>query len=161
MDCVLAYGTTNGKVVPYIIKKQHNCKWTQVVLEQPGRYFKRLSESEKRDQADREICEIADQILAIGPTLADAYQQFFHSRDIDQSVLIYTPSIFSEIWEVPLLDVVEVKELSVFLVLLFGLSGKFEIKEWEIAAEAISALDDETHTLMSVYSPCSGKNRSH
>ena len=160
MDCVLAYGATDGREVPYIIKKQHNCKWIQVVLEEPGKNITDLFR-EKWDQAEVEICEIADQILAIGPKLAGAYQYYFHSRNIDQSVLIYTPSIFSEIWEVPLLDVVEVKELSVFLVLLFGLSGKFEIKGWEIAAEAISALDDETHTLMSVYSPCSGKNRSH
>ena len=132
-------------------------KWFLSNLEGTSKAFQRVKNGIR--QIGKFV--IADQILAIGPTLADAYQQFFHSRDIDQSVLIYTPSIFSEIWEVPLLDVVEVKELSVFLVLLFGLSGKFEIKGWEIAAKANSALDDETHTLMSVYPPCSGKNRSH
>ena len=146
MDCVLAYGATDGREVPYIIKKQHNCKWIQVVLEEPGRNITDLSEGEKWQQAEVEICEIADQILAIGPKLADAYQHYFHSRNIDQSVLIYTLKILPIIWDVPQVDVVEVKESTFLLVLLFGLSGKFEMEGWEIEIEAISALDDETYT---------------
>lgn len=145
MDCVLAYGASDGREVPYIIKKQHNCKWIQVVLEEPGKNITNLSEGEKWQQAEVEICEIADQILAIGPKLAVAYQHYFYSRNIDQTVLIYTPSIFSEIWDVPQLDVVDIKESSPFVVLLFGLSGELEIKWWEIVAEAMSASEDETH----------------
>ena len=107
MDCVLAYGATDGKVVPYIIKKQHNCKWIQLVLEEPGRNITNLSESEKWQQAEV--------VLPI-------------------------------IWDVPQVDVVEVKESTFLLVLLFDLSGKFEMEGWEIEIEAISALDDETYT---------------
>ncbi|XP_022798994.1 uncharacterized protein LOC111337037 [Stylophora pistillata] len=147
MDCVIAHGGTNGREVPYIIKKQHNCKWIQVVLEEPESNITNLSESEKWQQTEVEICEMADQILAIGAKLAVAYQHFYSGK-MDQNVSAYTPSIFSEICNVE-----QVKESPDFQVLLLGLSEKFEMKECEIAAEAIAALHNETYKLKFVYSP--------
>lgn len=155
MDCVIAHGVTQGREMPYIIKKQHNCKWIQVVLEEPERNITNLPESEKWQQTEVETCEMADQIVAIGSKLALAYQRCLDSRNAHQKVfnLTLTPDIFSETWDFAQFDGLEFKESQNFHVLLLGLNGKFEMKECAIAAEAVAALKDETYKLKFVYSP--------
>ena len=48
MDCVISYGVHLGRIIPSI-KKDHNCKWIQVVYSAPeeGGMYKSISESEK------------------------------------------------------------------------------------------------------------------
>ena len=94
MDCVVGHGVSLGKQVQFI-KKDHQCKWIQVVhtaSEELGMY-KNIWQGEQLHKIEVELCEMADQIVAIGPKLTDAYKGYLRGSKKEQNVINLTPSI--------------------------------------------------------------------
>ena len=157
--CVIGHGVHLGRQIQ-LIKQQHNCKWIQVVHTAPEElgmfktYADAISIGEKKHQAEVKLCELADQVVAIGPKLADAYSRYLRSCQKDQDVLNLTPSIFTEFSEVKQAT----EERNTFWVLVFdhGDSEDFELKGYDIAAQAIAELKENSYQLMFVGAP-SGK----
>ena len=101
MDCIIGHGVPLGRQIP-LIKRHHDCKWIQVVHTTPEelgmykRYEEAISKGEQKHEAEVKLCELADQVVAVGPKLADAYSRYLRSSRKDQDVINLTPSIFTE-----------------------------------------------------------------
>ena len=145
MDCVLGHGVALGRQIQ-IIKRNSNyshCKWIQVVHTAPEEIgmYKSISEGQKKQQTERELCKMADQVVTIGPKLTDAYKYQLRKQD----VFNLTPSIFTEFLEVqPASD-----ERRTFCVLVIesGDSEDFYVKGYDLAAKAIADLKDKSYKL--------------
>ena len=145
MDVVIGHGIHLGKQVPDIIKSRPECKWIQVVHTDPEEYgmFKIYADptakGEKKHDAEVKLCQQADQVVAIGPKLADTYS---HSCGVGK-VLDLTPGIFSEFASVKQ----DIEERRTFYVLVFGRgdSEDFQLKGYDIAARAVAELKDKKH----------------
>ena len=145
MDCVIGYGVQLGKQVQ-LIKHHHNCKWIQVLHADPEDLgiFKTnadaVSKGEEKCKLEVKLCELADQVVAVGPKLAEAFSGYLRPFQKDQNVLNLTPGIFSEF--------ADVKQASegrrTFSVLLLGTgdSEDFLRKGYDIAAQAIAKMKD-------------------
>ncbi|XP_068687978.1 uncharacterized protein [Montipora foliosa] len=150
IDYVIGHGLILGRQVQ-LIQKQLKCKWVQVVHTDPedlGRfkeYQNAISRAEEKHKAEIELCKLADEVVAVGPKLADQYSRHLRHCQRDQSVFKVTPSIFSEF------SVVKqaAEERSTFCVLVFGHGDTedFELKGYDIAAKAISELNEESYEL--------------
>ena len=160
VDCIIGHGVHLGRQIP-LIKRHHNhCKWIQVVHTAPEElgmfkcYADAISKGEKKHQTEVELCERADQVVAVGPKLADAYARYLRSCQKDQDVLNLTPSIFTEFSEVKQAT----EERNTFNVLVFGRgdSEDFELKGYDIAAQAVHELKEISYRLIFVGAP-SGK----
>ena len=101
VDCVIGNGAVLGRQVQGI-KRNHHCKWIQVVHTAPEElgmyksYADAISKGEKKHQAELKLCEKADQVVAVGPKLAEAFSGYLRACGKDQDVLILTPGILSE-----------------------------------------------------------------
>ena len=156
MDCVISYGVHLGRIIPSI-KKDHNCKWIQVVYSAPeeGGMYKSISESEKMLKAEIALCRMADQVITIGPKPGEAYKH--HLLPVKQEVDVFelTPSILSEFLEVEQAT----EERRTFSILLCESRDSCEDfigKGFYIAAEAIAMLKDQSYKLK-VVCPAGGK----
>ena len=143
VDCVIGHGDVLGRQVQ-IIKRHHHCKWIQVVHTAPeelGMYADGILRGEKKHQAEVKLCEKADQVVAVGPKLAEAFSGYLRACGKDQDVLNLTPGIFSEFSGVRQAT----KERETFSVLVFGCGDneEFQLKGCDIAARAIAELKDE------------------
>ena len=145
MDVVIGHGIHLGKLVPHIKESHPECKWVQVVHTDPEElsmfktYPHPTLKGEKKYHAEVKLCEQADQVVAVGPKLADTY-----SRSCGKGkVLVLTPGIFSEFAHLKQ----DTEERRVFHVLVFGRgdSGDFQLKGYDIAARAVAELKDEKH----------------
>ena len=153
VDCVIGHGAILGRQVQ-VIKRQCKCKWIQVVHTAPEElgmyksYADAISRGEKKHQADVKLCEKADQVVAVGPKLAAAFSGYLRPCGKDQDVLNLTPGIFSEFADVKQAT----QEISSFSVLVFGRSDSedFQLKGYDIAAQAIAELKDTTYKLVFV-----------
>ena len=153
VDCVIGHGAVLGRQVQ-IIKHHHHCKWIQVVHTAPEElgmykgYEEHISKGEKKHQVEIELCKLADQVVAVGPKLAEAFSGYLRPYGKDQDVLNLTPGIFSEFADVKQAS----QEISSFSVLVFGRgdSEDFQLKGYDIAARAISELNDMTYKLVFV-----------
>ena len=153
VDCVIGHGAVLGRQVQ-IIKRHHHCKWIQVVHTAPEElgmyksYADAISRGEKKHQAEVKLCEKADQVVAVGPKLAAAFSGYLRPCGKDQDVLNLTPGIFSEFADVKQAS----QEISSFSVLVFGRSDSedFQLKGYDIAAQAIAELKDTTYKLVFV-----------
>ena len=145
MDCVLGHGVALGQQIP-VIKRNPNyshCKWIQVVYTAPEEIgmYKSISEGQQMQQIEKELCEMADQVVTIGPKLTDAYKRQLGKKDVFNLM----PSIFSEF-----LDVQQASdEGRTFCVLVIesGDSEDFDVQGYGIAAEAIANLKSEPYQL--------------
>ena len=145
MDCVLGHGVALGQQIP-LIKRNPNyshCKWIQVVYTAPEEIgmYKSISEGQQMQQIEKELCEMADQVVTIGPKLTDAYKRQLGKKDVFNLM----PSIFSEF-----LDVQQASdEGRTFCVLVIesGDSEDFDVQGYGIAAEAIANLKSEPYQL--------------
>ena len=154
VDCVIGHGAVLGQQVQFIKRTHPNCKWIQVVHTAPEElgmykeYEKRISKGEKKHQVEVELCKLADQVVAVGPKLAEAFSGYLCPCGKDQDVLNLTPGIFSEFADVKQAS----QELGSFSVLVFGRgdSEDFQLKGYDIAAQAISELNDMTYKLVFV-----------
>ena len=153
MDCVVGHGVSLGKQVQFI-RKHHHCKWIQVVHSAPEELgmYKNIPQGGQLQKAEVELCKMADQIIAIGPKLADAYKHYLRGSKKDQNVFDLTPSIFSEFLNVEQAT----EEGSTFSVLVIGSGDSCEdfiLKGFDVAAQAVAELKDKSYKLKFVGAP--------
>ena len=154
VDCVIGHGAVLGRQVQFIKRTHPFCKWIQVVHTAPEElgmykeYEERISKGEKKHQVEIELCKLADQVVAVGPKLAEAFSGYLRPCGKDQDVLNLTPGIFSEFADVKQAS----QERSSFSVLVFGRGDTedFQLKGYDIAAQAIAELKDTTYKLVFV-----------
>jgi len=98
MSVVIGHGIHLGRQIPHIKESHPECKWVQVVHTDPEEYgmFKTYADptakGQKKHDTEVELCKQADQVVAIGPKLADTYS---HSCGKGE-VFDLTPGIFPE-----------------------------------------------------------------
>ena len=145
VDCVIGHGVQLGRQVQFI-KHQRDCKWIQVVHTDPEELgmFKNdadaVSKAEEKHKLEVKLCELSDQVVAVGPKLAEAFSGYLRPFQKDQNVLNLTPGIFSEFADVKQAP----EERRTFSVLLLGSgdSEDLQLKGYDIAAQAIAKLKD-------------------
>ena len=153
VDCVIGHGVHLGKQIP-LIKKNQDCRWIQVVHsvhEEVGMY-KNISEGQQLQQTEVELCKMADEVVAIGPKVAEAYKRFLCSAKEEKTILDLTPGVFSEFLNVAQAN----DERRTFCVLVIGSGDScedFNVKGFNMAAEAIGELKDASFQLKFLYSP--------
>ena len=158
VDCVIGHGVHLGRHVQ-LIKRHCHCKWIQVVHTTPEElgmykcYARAISKGEKKHQAEVKLCELADQVVAIGPKLTEAFSGYLRSCGKDKDVLNLTPGIFSEFADVKQAT----EKRRTFCVLVFGRGDNedFQLKGYDIAAQAIAELKDmpQSYKLLFVGAP--------
>ena len=147
VDCVIGHGAVLGRQVQFIKRTHPYCKWIQVVHTAPEElgmykdYEEHISRGEEKHQVEVELCKLADQVVAVGPKLAEAFSGYLRACGKDQDVLNLTPGIFSEFSDVKQAT----EERKTFSVLVFGRGDNedFQLKGYDIAARAIAELKDE------------------
>ena len=153
MDCIVGHGVSLGKQVQFIRKHLH-CKWIQVVHSAPAELgmYKSIPQGGQLQKSELELCKMADQIIAIGPKLAVAYEHYLRGSKKDQNVFDLTPSIFSEFLNVEQAT----EERSTFDVLVIGSGNSckdFILKGFDVAAQAVAELKDKSYKLKFVGAP--------
>ena len=154
VDCVIGHGAVLGRQVQFIKRTHPHCKWIQVVHTAPEElgmfkeYEEHISRGENKHQAEVDLCKLADQVVAIGPKLAEVFSGYLRPYGKDQDVLNFTPGIFSEFADVNQAT----EERKAFNVLVFGRGDNedFQVKGYDIAAQAIAELKDMTYKLVFV-----------
>ena len=153
VDCIIGHGVHLGRQIS-LIKRSKDCRWIQVVHsvhEEVGMY-KNISEGEELQQTEIKLCKMADEVVAIGPKVAEAYKRFLCSGREEETILDLTPGVFSEF-----LNVVQATdERRTFSVLVIGSGDScedFNVKGFNMAAEAIAELKDASYQLKFLYSP--------
>ncbi|XP_074627714.1 uncharacterized protein LOC141885749 isoform X1 [Acropora palmata] len=147
MDIVIGHGIHLGQQVPRIKQLRPNCKWIQFVhtdAEELGiskDYPCPTAKGEKKHKAEVELCEWADQVVAVGPKLAETFARYLRPSGKDQDVINFTPGLFSEFSNINQAT----QEGEVFCVLVFGCGDRedFCVKGYDIAAQAVAKLKDE------------------
>ena len=147
MDVVIGHGIHLGRQVPIIKDVHPYCKWIQVVHTDPEELgmFKEYDDStakgEEKHQAEVELCKLADQVVAVGPKLTEAFGVYLRSCGKDEDVINLTPGIFSEFANINQ----AAKERETFRVLVFGRgdSEDFGVKGYDLAACAVAKLKEE------------------
>ena len=154
MDCVIGHGVHLGRPIALIKRNPiySHCKWIQVVHSAPEEdgMYKIISEGEKMQKTEIQLCKMADQVITIGPKLAEAYKRYLRPVKQEENVFDLTPSIFSEFLEV----VQATEERRTFCILVIGSGDScedFNVKGYDITAKAIAELKDETYQLKFVY----------
>ena len=155
IDVVICHGIHLGRHVPMIKELHPNCKWIQVVHTDPEEldmfndYTASTIKGEDKRQAEVELCKLADQVVAVGPKLADDFARYLRSCGKDQDVINLTPGIFSEFADKDQAT----EERRTFHVLVFGHgdSEDFRVKGCDIAARAVAKLKDEERSFKLVF----------
>ena len=150
MDCVIGHGVHLGRPIASIKRNPNysHCKWIQVVHSVPEEdgMFKDISEGQKMQETEIQLCKMADQVITIGPKLAEAYKRYLRPVKQEEKVFELTPSIFSEFLAVKQAP----EERRTFCILVIGSGeycGDFNVKGYDIAAKAIAELKDESYKL--------------
>ena len=156
MDCVIGHGVHLGRPIASIKRNPNysHCKWIQVVHSAPEEdgMYKNISEGEKMQKTQIELCKMADQVITIGPKLAEVYKRHLCGAKQEKKVFDLTPGIFSEFLEVEQAT----EERRTFCILVIGSGDScedFNVKGYDIAAKAIAELKDESYKLKFV---CAG-----
>ena len=104
MDVVVGHGIYLGRQVPMIKEVHPNCKWVQVVHTDPEELgmFKEYDDStvkgEEKYQAEVELCELADQVVTVGPQLTEAFACYLRSSErVNLSSLISSLASFQSL----------------------------------------------------------------
>ena len=151
MNVVIGHGIHLGRQVSYIKESHTECKWFQVVHTDPEEigmfkiYADPTAKGEKKHEAEMKLCQRADCVVAVGPKLADTCSHYCG----EEKVLVLTPGIFSEFTNINQAT----EERRVFHVLVFGRgdSEDFQLKGYDIAAQAVAALKDEKEAFKLVF----------
>ena len=153
MDVVIGHGIHLGRQVPTIKELHPDCKWIQVVRTDPEElatfkdYAGPTVKGAKKHQAEVELCELADQVVAVGPKLQEAFACYL--RYCRKHVINLTPGIFSEFANINQ----AAEERETFRVLVFGRgdSEDFLVKGYDIAARAVAMLNNEEGSFKLVF----------
>ncbi|CAH3168715.1 unnamed protein product [Pocillopora meandrina] len=145
MDCVIGHGVALGRQIQ-LIKRNPNyshCKWIQVVHTAPEEIgmFKNMSKCQREQQTEIELCEMADQVVTIGPKLTDVYKRQLRKQD----VFNLTPGVFTEFSDVQ--QASDIGRIFCVLVIERGDSDDFDVKGYDIAVKAIADLKDKSYQL--------------
>ena len=155
MDVVIGHGIHLGRQVQMIKELHPDCKWIQVVHTDPEElgmfrdYSGPTVQGEKTHQAEVELCKLADQVVALGPKLTEAFACYLRSCGKDQDVINLTPGIFKEFADLNL----AAQGRGTFRVLIIGSGDRedFCVKGYDIAAEAVAKLKDEECSIKLVF----------
>ena len=155
MDIVIGHGIHLGRQVPMIKELHPDCKWIQVVHTDPEElamfmdYADPTVKGEEKHQDEVELCKLADQVMAVGPKLTEAFACYLRSCGKNQDVINLTPGIFSEFGNIN--QAAEGRET--FRVLVFGRGDgeDFHVKGYDIAACAVAKLKDEDRSFKLVF----------
>ena len=156
MDCVIGHGVHLGRQIP-LIQQSRQCKWIQIVHNAPAELAMYRSSTgaiprgEQMQQTEIDLCELADQVVAVGPKLADTYRRFLRSSEKHQDVIDLTPSIFTEFSDVK--QATEERKTFCVLVIDSGDSEDFNLKGYDLAAQAIAELKENSYQLKFVCAP--------
>ena len=143
MDYVIGHGVLLGKYAQ-IYKRQRQCKWIQVVHTAPEElgkyktYADAIRKGGEKHQAEVTLCEMADEVVTVGPKLKEAFSRYLRFCKKDQTVVNLTPSIFSEFSHVQ--QSTEERETFDVLMLGRGDSEDFQLKGYDIVGKAIARL---------------------
>ena len=152
IDVVIGHGIHLGRQVLTIKEFRPGCKWIQVVHTDPeelAMYTRPAVKGAKKHQAEVELCELADQVVTVGPKLKEAFACYLRSCGKDRDVINLTPGIFSEFANINH----AAEERETFCVLVFGGgdSEDFLVKGYDIAARAVAMLKDEERSFKLVF----------
>ena len=145
IDIVVGHVVKLGKQAQ-VFKNSRKCKWVQMVHTDPEElwvfksYSNLHSKGEKKDKTEVDLCEIADHVVGIGPKLSEAYRSYVRGCQKDDHVLNFTPGVFEEFEAVK--QVPSERQQRSVLVFARGDVEDFELKGFDIAGRAISALKD-------------------
>ena len=156
IDVVIGHGQELGAPAQ-IIAKQRKCKRVHIVhtASKELAMFKEsetaLPKGEEKHQAELELCKEAEIVAAIGPKLAEAISAPLRSYRKDQQVIDITPGIFPEFTKLEQAS----EERGKFRILVFGRgdSEDFELKGYDIAAQAVAGLKGKNYLLIFVGAP--------
>ena len=154
IDFVIGHGVILGKQAQ-IIKGSHHCKWMLVFHTAPEElamykaYCDAIPKGEEKQLNELKLCQIADLVVAVGPKLHEFYSVYLSSCGKD--VYNFTPGIFTELTSLKLSTQMGKK----FRTLVFGRgdSEDFELKGFDIAAQAVAKLNDKSFHLTFVGAP--------
>ena len=161
IDVVIGHGQKFG-VPAHVIAKQCKCRRVHIVLNASEELamFKEgktaIPKVEEKHRAEIQLCKEADVVVAIGPKLKEAASANLQWYSRDEDVINITPGIF---WEFANLDQSS-QEREQFRIFMFGRddSEDFELKGYDIAAEAVAGLKDKSYLLQFVGAP-NGKEK--
>ena len=154
-----SYGHNIGKQAQ-VVKESKKCKWLHVlhtISEELGKYMNKKTASPSSSVTDSEhkvqlaLCQEADMVVAVGPKVADAYKCALRHCGKHMDVIDLTPCVIQE-----LIDVRPHHEAGeVFRILISATypAKYFEVKGCDIAAKAISFLQDTSYSLMFIVTP--------
>lgn len=149
-----SYGVDLGKQAQ-VVKESKHCKWLHVlhtVSEELEKYMDKETAGPSSSVTDSEhkvqlaLCQEADIVVAIGPKVADAFKCALCHCGKHMDVIDLTPCVIQE-----LIDVCPHHEAGeVFRILISGTypAKYFKVKGCDIAAKAISLLQDTSYYLM-------------
>ena len=156
IDVVVGHGQKLGAPAQ-VIAKQRKCRRVHIVhtASEELAMFKEgetaLPKGEEKHQAELELCKEAEIVAAIEPKLAEAISAPLRSYRKDQQVIDITPGIFPEFTKMQQAS----EERGKFRILVFGRgdSEDFELKGYDIAAQAVAGLNDKSYLLIFVGAP--------
>ena len=154
VDIIIGHGVKLGKQAQ-VIRETHNCKWVQVVHTAPEElamfkaYSEAISKGEEKHLTELKLCEMADLVVAVGPKLCEIYSAYLSSWE--KTIYNLTPGIFTELSSLKR-SAPNGKKFRI-LVIGRGDSEDFELKGFDIAAQAVAALNDRSYHLIFVGAP--------
>ena len=153
-----SYGRDLGRQAQ-IIKETKKCKWVHVVhtiSQELEKYMDKASCSNTREQVSEhdiqlELCQEADIIIAIGPKVADAYRSELRHCGKHKDIVDLTPEIVQDLVDVrPVHDGGEIFRL---LISATYPNKYFRVKGCDIAAKAVTLLQDMSYHLIFIVQP--------
>ena len=150
IDVVIGHGSKLGPQAQRI-KASHQCLWVQFVhesCEEMGMYTG-IKEGEKQHKIEIDLCEKADLVVAIGPKLANIYTASL--RYNNKTVTELVPGLFKEFAKLTPAE----NDTGDFRILVFGNTdlNDFELKGYDIAAQAVGSMRPEKYDLIFVGAP--------
>ena len=162
IQVVISHDAKLGKQAQ-IIQDSHCCKRVQVVHNEPEElamyknYPGAVTKGEGKNRAEVELCKLADLVVAVGPKLKEAFSSKRYSFHRDDDVFQLIPGSFAEFS-----DIKHAKQESAnFKVLTFGRGDieDYTLKGYDICAEAIVELQDNSYHLLFVGGPAGKQDR--
>ena len=143
IDIVVGHGAKLGRQGQVIrnAPQRNNCKWVQLVhttSEDLGKfknYNNPISQGERKNQIEVDLCKRADLVVPVGPRLEEFYSCYL--RRYKKDIFTLTPGLFAREFG----DLEQASgDNAVFRVLIFGRGDleDFELKGYNIAAEAFT-----------------------
>ncbi|XP_078349634.1 uncharacterized protein LOC144634522 isoform X2 [Oculina patagonica] len=149
-----SYGRDLGRQAQ-VVQESKKCKWLHVlhtISEELEKYMDkeasgpRSTEPDSEHQVQLALCQQADIVIAIGPKVADAFRSALRYCGKHKDVIDLTPGIIQELIDVrPFHEDGEVFRMCISATYL---DKYFKVKGCDIAAKAISLLQDTSYHII-------------